>query len=94
MQWLPRTIAILILMAGPGLLGSLLDSRLGTSFLAPLGSLLGIGLATSLLLILAKKLTPPARGKPLGPDDDLIDNDLIDNSPPKQSDDRPPNTTN
>lgn len=69
MQWLSRTIAIVIVMVGPGFLGSMLDQRFGTSYLTPAGFAFGMVLATSLLLILIKKLAPVAGGKPLPPED-------------------------
>ena len=65
MQWLSRTIAVLIFMVGPGVLGRLADRYWGTSFFMPAGFLLGIVLATLALLVLAQKLAPVARGKPL-----------------------------
>ena len=61
-------------MVGPGLLGSFLDQRLGTSFLTPTGFALGIAFATCALIFLARKLTPPARGRPI-PFDELNSND-------------------
>jgi len=70
MQWFSRTIAIFLLMLGPGLLGRGLDRRLGTQFLTPIGFVLGTVLATFILILLARKLTPPARGDPLPFDDD------------------------
>lgn len=70
MQWLSRTLAILIFMVGPGLLGSYLDNQFGTGFLTPVGFALGIFIATTALVALAHKLTPPARGKPIPFDDE------------------------
>ncbi len=76
MQWLSRTIAIVIVMVSPGAVGSMLDNRFGTRFLTPAGFLFGIVLATTLLLILAKKLTPAAGGKPLPFDDEDVSEDV------------------
>ncbi len=69
MQWLSRTIAVVILMVSPGLIGTFVDKRLGTMFFTPAGFLLGIVLATVSLLVLAQKLAPPAGGKPIPFDD-------------------------
>lgn len=65
LNWLSRTIAILIFMVGPGLLGSWLDSLFEISFLTPVGFAFGIFFATVLLLIYAKQFTPEAKGEPL-----------------------------
>lgn len=75
MQWLSRTIAILIFMVGPGLIGMALDRRLGTGFLSPAGFVVGIALATTALLVMVNKFSPPARGQPL-PFDDNSEDDL------------------
>lgn len=56
-------------MLAPGLLGMQLDRWWKLSVFTPLGFLLGTFLATVALLVLAKKLTPQARGKPLPFDD-------------------------
>ncbi len=74
MQWLSRTIAVVILMVSPGLIGMFFDRRLGTSLLMPIGFLIGTALATVSLLVLAQKLAPPAGGTPL-PFDDPPDSD-------------------
>ena len=70
LEWLSRTIAILIVMIGPGLLGSFLDARFGLRFLTPTGLVLGMLLGTFVLLLLVRKLAPPARGTPLSDDED------------------------
>ncbi len=70
MQWLSRTIAVVIVMVVPGLIGAALDRRWGSSIFTPAGFLLGMALATIALIVLAQKLAPPARGKPLPLDDD------------------------
>ena len=71
MQWLSRTIAVVIIMVGPGLIGAALDRRWKSSLCTPAGFLLGMALATTALVVLAQKLAPPARGKPLPFDDDV-----------------------
>jgi hypothetical protein len=63
--WLSRTLAITLVMVLPGVFGAYLDRRWGTTFLAPVGFGLGLLLGTAGLIILAKKLTPTARGNPL-----------------------------
>jgi len=64
-EWLSRTITILIVMVGPGLLGRWLDQKLGSNYLAIVGLGVGLTLGTYILILLAKHLTPPARGEPL-----------------------------
>ena len=78
MQWLSRTIAVVIIMVGPGLVGAALDRRWGSSLCTPAGFLLGIVLATTALVVLAQKLAPAARGKPLPLED-----------PPSESEQQP-----
>lgn len=56
-------------MVGPGLFGAWLDRRWGSSLCTPIGFLLGMALATTALVVIAQKLTPPARGKPIPFDD-------------------------
>lgn len=70
MQWLSRTLAIVIFMVAPVFVGKALDRQFGTSFLTPCGFVLGTIVATGLLLILARKLTPPAGGTALPSEDD------------------------
>lgn len=70
MQWVSRTIAVVIVMVGPGMLGAALDRRWHTSFCTPIGFVCGMILATAALLVLAQKFTPTARGKPLPEDED------------------------
>ena len=69
-------------MVGPGLVGAWLDRRWGSSLCTPAGFLLGMVLATTALVVLAQKLTPPARGKPLPFDDsdDAAHDDSDDNA--------------
>ncbi len=73
MQWLSRTIAVVILMVGPGLAGVALDKRFESSLWTPVGFLLGMVLGTTALVTLAQKLAPPGRGKPLPLDDEEVD---------------------
>ncbi len=73
MQWLSRTIAVVIVMVSPGLIGLFFDRRLGTQFLTPAGFLIGTVLATVSLLVLAQKLAPPAAGTPLPFEDEEED---------------------
>ena len=65
LDWLSRTIAILLVMVGPALLGGYFDRQLGTRFLMPTALVLGMSLGMFLLLLLAKQLIPPAGGFPL-----------------------------
>lgn len=64
-EWLSRTVTILIIMVGPGLVGRWLDQKLGSNYLALVGLGIGLTLGTYILILLAKHLTPPARGEPL-----------------------------
>lgn len=57
-------------MIAPGLLGSVLDKRMGTRVLTPIGFLIGMLLGTTALVVLAKHMSPPARGRPLPTDDE------------------------
>lgn len=77
-QWLSRTMSIMLFMVGPALLGSYLDRRLGTKFLTVSGLVLGMALATGLLLLLVKALTPPAGGKPIPFEDEPNDEENAD----------------
>lgn len=65
-------------MVGPGLLGSWADKKFNTKWFAPLGILVGLTLATVVLILIAKKLTPPARGEPIAFEDDDPEKDLED----------------
>ncbi len=64
-EWLSRTLAVVCVMVGPGLLGRVVDDKLGTQFLAPTGLVLGFIVGTYVLLLLAKKMAPPAGGRPI-----------------------------
>jgi hypothetical protein len=77
--WLSRTLAVTLVMVLPGILGAYFDKRFGTTLLAPMGFGLGLLLGTVGLVVLAKKLTPPARGSPLAWEE------------PKESNDAEPN---
>lgn len=69
-QWISRTLAVALFMVLPGIVGSMLDRRFGTSFFALLGFLLGLVVGTTGLVVLAKRFSPQARGKPLAWEDD------------------------
>ena len=69
-QWIARTLAVTLVMTAPGLAGSYLDRQLGTSIFALLGFGLGLLLGTTGLLVLARHLTPTARGPTPPPDGD------------------------
>lgn len=73
MQWLSRTIAIVVVMVVPGVLGSWLDARWGTQFAQPIGFGLGMLVATTCLVVLAQKLIPKAQGTPLPLEPDDLD---------------------
>lgn len=85
MDWLSRTIAIILFMLLPGLAGSFADRKLDTNFLTPIGTIMGMVFAVGMLLLLAKKLTPPARGKPI-PFEDEKGNDPWDDEPSSRED--------
>jgi hypothetical protein len=84
--WLSRTLAVTLVMVLPGILGAYLDKRWGTTLLAPVGFGLGLVLGTTGLIVLAKKLTPPAGGKPLPWDDpkDMVESDSNQETPDQQ----------
>lgn len=69
-HWMARTVAVSLLMFAPGFIGSALDKRWGTSFLAITGFAIGMVLGTTMLIILMKQFAPPARGKPLEIEDE------------------------
>ncbi|MEC8556017.1 MAG: hypothetical protein VXZ82_13495 [Planctomycetota bacterium] len=77
-EWLSRTITILIVMVGPGLLGQWLDRRLRTNYLALVGLGVGVTLGTYILILLAKRLTPPARGAPLSDEQEEVESESSD----------------
>jgi hypothetical protein len=64
-QWFSRSLAAALIMVVPGIIGSLLDQRWGTRFLAPLGFGFGLTAGTAGLLVLVRRFSPPAGGKPL-----------------------------
>jgi undecaprenyl pyrophosphate phosphatase UppP len=77
MQWLSRTIAVVVVMVSPGLIGMFFDKKLGTQFLTPTGFVIGTVLATVALLVIAQKFTPTAGGAPIPheDEDDKVDED-------------------
>lgn len=84
-QWFSRSLAAALLMVLPGILGSMLDRRLGTTFLAPIGFGLGLTAGTAGLLVLVKRFSPPARGKPLPWDDEESEQGDLEEEDPPQS---------
>ncbi|HBE71018.1 MAG TPA: hypothetical protein DDW52_22965 [Planctomycetaceae bacterium] len=64
-QWLSRTIAVVVLMVLPGYLGLLIDQALGTKYFTAIGMVLGMGLTTIAFVALSNKLIPQARGRAL-----------------------------
>ncbi len=50
-EWFARTIAIVVVMIAPGVLGAWLDKRLGTSLIAIFGFVIGMLIATGMLLL-------------------------------------------
>ncbi len=74
-HWMARTIAVSLLMFAPGFLGSALDQRWGTKFLAIGGFVVGMVFGTVMLLVLMKQFAPPARGKPLVIEDEKADSE-------------------
>ncbi len=87
LTWFSRTVAIVAVMVVPGLGGAWLDHRWGSTLCTPAGFLIGMALATTLLVVIAKNLTPPAHGKPLPFDDEPLDGE-----PPEGQRDRPDNS--
>jgi hypothetical protein len=53
-DWFARTLAIVGVMVAPGALGAWLDGRIGTSFLAAAGFVLGMVLAIGLLMLFTR----------------------------------------
>lgn len=78
-EWVSRVMAIGLLMVLPGVLGAWLDKKFGTSFLTLLGFAIGLLAGLSGLILIARRLTPPARGKPLPAEEPetQIDNDKL-----------------
>ncbi len=74
-QWLSRTIAIVILMIAPCYVGYLVDQQLGTKFWSVIGIAVGMVAMTSVFLVMAKQMIPPAQGRPLT-DEDFEDEDF------------------
>ena len=76
MQWLSRTIAIVIVMVAPGLLGGYLDGQWNTHFLKPLGFAMGTLVA---FLVMAPSMIPRAAGRPIVEDEssEKVDDDHV-----------------
>ncbi len=62
-EWLSKTLAVVLLMLLPGFAGGWLDKWLGTSVLMPIGFVLGVIVGTIGLVIIAKQLSVPVRGR-------------------------------
>jgi hypothetical protein len=58
MEWVSRILAVVVVMIAPGLLGSWLDDRWGTSFLTLFGFALGLTAGTAYLLAITKAKAP------------------------------------
>lgn len=56
--WIGRIFAIMLFMIGPGVVGLWLDRRFGTKFLTAIGFVIGMGLGTTVLLILVNVKRP------------------------------------
>lgn len=77
-QWVSRTLAVVLVMILPGVIGNWIDGRFGTSVFMPLGFGLGVITGIVVLIVLGKQFTPPARGAPI-PWDDEPDQDAAEN---------------
>lgn len=53
-EWFARTLAIVLVMVAPGAFGAWLDGRLGTTFIAAIGFVLGMVLAIAMLMIFVR----------------------------------------
>jgi len=84
-QWFSRSLAAALLMVIPGILGSVLDRRWGTTFLAPVGFGIGLTAGTAGLLVLVKRFSPPAGGKPLPWDEDQEGEEIDEEDSTKQA---------
>ena len=57
MEWVSRILAMCVVMILPGIGGHWLDKRLGTSFLALLGFMVGMVIGFTYLLVLTKAMS-------------------------------------
>lgn len=73
MDWLGRTLAIMFLMVLPAILGGWADKQFGTKFLTLIGLAGGMLVGTGMMLLLAQRLIPKGRGKPIPFDDEVED---------------------
>jgi hypothetical protein len=64
-EWLSRTIAIMVVMCLPGIAGMYADDFYRTKIWTPIGAVLGFILGTTLLIFLVTKFGPRAGGKPI-----------------------------
>ncbi len=53
-EWFARTLAIVVVMVAPGALGAWLDKQLGTTFFTLAGFLVGMLVATGMLLLYSR----------------------------------------
>lgn len=65
MQWLSRTIAIVLIMVIPCYLGNLADKAWNTHIFAPLGIGAGMVVTIAVFLVMANSMIPKGRGMPL-----------------------------
>ncbi|GAB5404370.1 MAG: hypothetical protein Aurels2KO_26010 [Aureliella sp.] len=77
-QWLSRTIAIVILMITPCYIGYLIDQKLGSKLWSVVGIAVGMLAMTTVFLVMAKQMIPPAEGSPLTDEDFEDDRDTDD----------------
>ncbi len=61
--WVSRIMAVGLEMVLPGLAGQWLDGRLGTSFLTPLGFVLGLSAALYHLILMTRPTPRNKRGQ-------------------------------
>lgn len=64
-QWLSRTIAVVVLMVLPGYIGLLIDQAWETKYFTAIGMVLGMAFTTLAFVTLSNKLIPQARGRAL-----------------------------
>ncbi len=67
MEWVSRIMAIAMVMLLPGFLGQWLDRRFGTTFLVPVGLVVGLTVGMAVLIYLTKN-PPGTSGKRFTPE--------------------------
>ena len=65
--WVSRITSIAILMVAPGILGGLLDRRLETTWLAPVGLAVGVAAGLAVLVQLSKNQDNSPGGREQNP---------------------------